>query len=279
MVVILSKKVLEVENLVFNYPDGTNALDGLSLSIEKGKKIAILGANGAGKSTLFLHLNGILKPKQGNIKFRGKKISYKKKELQNLRKNIGIVFQDPDMQLFSSSVFQEISFGPLNLGLSEIQTRERVDEAMQIMEITDIKDKPTHLLSYGQKKRISIADILAMKPELIIFDEPTVWLDPKHSKEILGFINQINKKGTTVILSTHDVDLAYQWADYIYIFSDGKIIGEGSSEKIFRDNKLLKESDLIKPWIIEVYEKLIQNGRISSNVSVPKSKSELFELI
>jgi len=278
-VVILSKKVLEVENLVFNYPDGTNALDGLSLSIEKGKKIAILGANGAGKSTLFLHLNGILKPKQGNIKFRGKKISYKKKELQNLRKNIGIVFQDPDMQLFSSSVFQEISFGPLNLGLSEIQTRERVDEAMQIMEITDIKDKPTHLLSYGQKKRISIADILAMKPELIIFDEPTVWLDPKHSKEILGFINQINKKGTTVILSTHDVDLAYQWADYIYIFSDGKIIGEGNSEKIFRDNKLLKESDLIKPWIIEVYEKLIQNGRISSNVSVPKSKSELFELI
>lgn len=277
--VILSKKVLEVENLVFNYPDGTNALDGLSLSIEKGKKIAILGANGAGKSTLFLHLNGILKPKQGNIKFRGKKISYKKKELQNLRKNIGIVFQDPDMQLFSSSVFQEISFGPLNLGLSEIQTRERVDEAMQIMEITDIKDKPTHLLSYGQKKRISIADILAMKPELIIFDEPTVWLDPKHSKEILGFINQINKKGTTVILSTHDVDLAYQWADYIYIFSDGKIIGEGNSEKIFRDNKLLKESDLIKPWIIEVYEKLIQNGRISSNVSVPKSKSELFELI
>jgi cobalt/nickel transport system ATP-binding protein len=279
VVVILSKKVLEVENLVFNYPDGTNALDGLSLSIEKGKKIAILGANGAGKSTLFLHLNGILKPKQGNIKFRGKKISYKKKELQNLRKNIGIVFQDPDMQLFSSSVFQEISFGPLNLGLSEIQTRERVDEAMQIMEITDIKDKPTHLLSYGQKKRISIADILAMKPEVIIFDEPTVWLDPKHSKEILGFINQINKKGTTVILSTHDVDLAYQWADYIYIFSDGKIIGEGSSEKIFRDNKLLKESDLIKPWIIEVYEKLIQNGRISSNVSVPKSKSELFELI
>ena len=277
--VILSKKVLEAENVVFNYPDGTNALDGLSLSIEKGKKIAILGANGAGKSTLFLHFNGILKPKKGNIKFRGKKVSYKKKELKNLRKNIGIVFQDPDMQLFSSSVFQEISFGPLNLGLSKTKARERVDEAMQIMEITDIKDKPTHLLSYGQKKRISIADILAMKPEVIIFDEPTVWLDPKHSKEILGFINQINKKGTTVILSTHDVDLAYQWADYIYIFSDGKIIGEGSSEKIFRDNKLLKESDLIKPWIIEVYEKLIQNGRISSNVSVPKSKSELFELI
>nr|WP_233487382.1 ATP-binding cassette domain-containing protein [Halanaerobium sp. DL-01] len=277
--VILSKKVLEAENVVFNYPDGTNALDGLSLSIEKGKKIAILGANGAGKSTLFLHFNGILKPKKGNIKFRGKKVSYKKKELKNLRKNIGIVFQDPDMQLFSSSVFQEISFGPLNLGLSETKTRERVDEAMQIMEITNIKDKPTHLLSYGQKKRISIADILAMKPEVIIFDEPTVWLDPKHSKEILGFINQINKKGTTVILSTHDVDLAYQWADYIYIFSDGKIIGEGNSEKIFRDNKLLKESDLIKPWIIEVYEKLIQNGKISSTVSVPKSKSELFELI
>ncbi len=275
----LSKKILEADNISFKYPDGTKALDGLSINIEKGKKIAILGANGAGKSTLFLHFNGILKPDKGKIKFQGKKITYKKRELKNLRKNVGIIFQDPDMQLFSASVFQEISFGPLNLGLSEEKTKKRVKEVMQMMDITDIKDKPTHLLSYGQKKRISIADILAMKPEVIIFDEPTVWLDPKHSQEILEFIEQINQNGSTIILSTHDVNVAYNWADYIYIFSEGKIIGEGKSEEIFRDNELLEKTELIKPWILEVYEELLKKGKISSESSLPKSKKELFNLI
>lgn len=275
----MSKTILEAENISFRYPDGTKALDGLSIQIEKGKKIAILGANGAGKSTLFLHFNGILKPESGEIKFEGKGISYTKKKLKNLRKNVGIIFQDPDMQLFSSSVYQEISFGPLNLGLSEEKAAERVEEAMRVMDIYDIRDKPTHLLSYGQKKRISIADILAMKPEVIIFDEPTVWLDPRHSQEILEFIDQINRSGTTVILSTHDVDIAYKWADYIYVFSEGKIIGEGSAEEIFRDTPLLEESDLIKPWIIEVYEELIKKDKISPKKAVPKSKEELFSLI
>lgn len=275
----MSKTILEAENLSFRYPDGTKALDGLSIQIEKGKKIAILGANGAGKSTLFLHFNGILKPENGEIKFEGKKISYTKKKLKNLRKNVGIIFQDPDMQLFSSSVYQEISFGPLNLGLSEEKAAERVEEAMRVMDIYDIRDKPTHLLSYGQKKRISIADILAMKPEVIIFDEPTVWLDPRHSQEILEFIDQINRSGTTVILSTHDVDIAYKWADYIYVFSEGKIIGEGNAEEIFRNTPLLEESDLIKPWIIEVYEELIKKDKVSPKKAVPKSKEELFRLI
>jgi cobalt/nickel transport system ATP-binding protein len=279
VVVILSKKILEAEDLVFSYPDGTKALDGLSISIKKGKKVAVLGANGAGKSTLFLHFNGILKPDSGSVKFREKKLSYRKKDLKDLRKNVGLVFQDPDMQLFSASVLQEISFGPLNLGLSEAEARDRVEEVMQMMEITDLKDKPTHLLSYGQKKRISIADILAMKPEVIIFDEPTVWLDPRHSREILNFIDQINSSGTTVILSTHDVDLAYHWADYIYVFAEGKIIGEGSTEEIFRNRNLLEKSELIKPWIIEVYQELIKKGKISCDSSVPKSKKELFKLI
>jgi cobalt/nickel transport system ATP-binding protein len=220
-----------------------------------------------------------LKPDSGSVKFREKKLSYRKKDLKDLRKNVGLVFQDPDMQLFSASVLQEISFGPLNLGLSEAEARDRVEEVMQMMEITDLKDKPTHLLSYGQKKRISIADILAMKPEVIIFDEPTVWLDPRHSREILNFIDQINSSGTTVILSTHDVDLAYRWADYIYVFAEGKIIGEGSTEEIFRNRNLLEKSELIKPWIIEVYQELIKKGKISGDSSVPKSKKELFKLI
>jgi len=275
----LSSSILEAEDIIFSYPDGTKALDGLSISIEEGKKVAILGANGAGKSTLFLHFNGILQPDQGSIKFKGETVKYNKRALKELRKNVGIVFQDPDMQLFSSSVFQEISFGPLNLGLSEEEVRARVNEAMKVTGITELKDRPTHLLSYGQKKRISIADILAMKPQAIIFDEPTVWLDPRHSNEIIDFFDEINNQGITVILSTHDVNLAYSWADYVYIFAEGKIIGEGVPSDIFQDKELLMNADLTQPWIVEVYNELVQKNILASDFPIPDSKRELFSLL
>jgi len=275
----LSSSILEAEDIIFSYPDGTKALDGLSISIEEGKKVAILGANGAGKSTLFLHFNGILQPDQGSIKFKGETVKYNKRALKELRKNVGIVFQDPDMQLFSSSVFQEISFGPLNLGLSEEEVRARVNEAMKVTGITELKDRPTHLLSYGQKKRISIADILAMKPQAIIFDEPTVWLDPRHSNEIIDFFDEINNQGITVILSTHDVNLAYSWADYVYIFAEGKIIGEGIPSDIFQDKELLMNADLTQPWIVEVYNELVQKNILASDFPIPNSKRELFSLL
>jgi len=275
----LSSSILEAEDIIFSYPDGTKALDGLSISIEDGKKVAILGANGAGKSTLFLHFNGILQPDQGSIKFKGETVKYNKRALKELRKNVGIVFQDPDMQLFSSSVFQEISFGPLNLGLSEEEVRARVNEAMEVTGITELKDRPTHLLSYGQKKRISIADILAMKPQAIIFDEPTVWLDPRHSNEIIDFFDEINNQGITVILSTHDVNLAYSWADYVYIFAEGKIIGEGIPSDIFQDKELLMNADLTQPWIVEVYNELVQKNILASDFPIPNSKRELFSLL
>ncbi|SJZ36666.1 energy-coupling factor ABC transporter ATP-binding protein [Selenihalanaerobacter shriftii] len=275
----MSDSILEAQDLIFKYPDGTKALNGLSISIEKGKKVAVLGANGAGKSTLFLHFNGILQPNEGQILFDGEVINYKKKMLKELRKNVGIVFQDPDMQLFSSSVFQEISFGPLNLGLSEEKVKERVHDAMEVTGILDLKEKPTHLLSYGQKKRISIADILAMKPQVIIFDEPTVWLDPKHSIEIIDFFNEINKQGITVVLSTHNVDLAYSWADYVYVFAEGKILGTGEPEEIFKDKELLMSANLTQPWIVEIYEELIDKQVIDPNLSIPRAKEELLALI
>lgn len=275
----MSESILKAEEIVFEYPNGTRALDHLSIDIEKGKKVAILGANGAGKSTLFLQFNGILQPDEGDIKFKGQQVSYDKKFLQNLRKQVGIVFQDPDMQLFSANVFQEISFGPLNLDLSEEVVKKRVHEAMEVTETTNLKDRPTHLLSYGQKKRISIADILAMKPEVIIFDEPTVWLDPKSSIEIVDFFDELNERGITVILSTHNVDLAYSWADYIYVFAEGNIIGEGKPEKIFQNQDLLNTADLIQPWIVEVYDQLINKGIITNDTSLPNSKEELFKLI
>ena len=277
--VLLSEIILEAKNLDFIYPDGTKALNDLSIKVPKGKKLALLGPNGAGKSTLFLHFNGILQPQFGELSFAGKRISYKRRELKKLRKSVGIVFQDPDKQLFSASVLEEISFGPFNLGLSESEVKNRVDEAMSTLGISDLKDRPTHLLSYGQKKRVSIASILAMKPKVIIFDEPTVWLDPKQAEEMIVFFNQLQQKGITVIISTHNVDLAYFWADYIYVMKAGKLIGEGIAEEVFQDELLISEASLVQPWLVEVYQGLKQKGLVKDGSYIPRNKKEFLELI
>ena len=171
--------ILEVKDLEYTYGDGTCALKGVNLKIEKGKKIAIIGVNGSGKSTLFLNMNGVLKATKGEIYFKGKKIAYDKKSLMELRKKVGIVFQNPETMLFSSNVYQEVSFGAMNLKLDNNIVHERVQAALEDVNMTEYSEKSIHFLSYGQKKRVSIADILVMEPELIIFDEPTSSLDPK----------------------------------------------------------------------------------------------------
>ena len=276
---MLAEFILEAHEVEFEYPDGTRALKGVSLCIEKGKKVAVLGPNGAGKSTVFLHFNGILRPTRGKIRFSGTEVRYDHASLMALRKNVGVVFQDPDTQLFSASVFQEISFGPLNLGLPKEQVEKRVREAMAATEITGLEKKPTHLLSYGQKKRVSIADILAMEPSVIICDEPTAWLDPKHSLQVLELFNRINRSGTTIIMSTHDVDIAFSWADYIFVLNDGKVAGQGTPEAVFQDGSLLKLADLEKPWLIDVYNQLKEKGYLTNGAPVPRTKSELFACI
>jgi len=275
----LAELILEAQDVEFAYPDGTKALKGVSLSIEKGKKIAILGSNGAGKSTLFLHFNGILRPKRGMVRFAGQDVRYNHSSLMELRKKVGIVFQDPDSQLFSASVLQEISFGPLNLGLTEEQVLQRVQQAMAATGITELQDKPTHALSYGQKKRVSIADILAMEPMVIICDEPTARLDPKHTIQVMELLNGISRQGTTVILSTHDVDIAYSWADYIFVMSDGMVVGEGVPERVFQDEGLLRQADLAQPWLVEIYHEFKQQGWLAKDVPVPRTKGELLELL
>ncbi len=271
--------ILETEELEYSYPDGTKALSGASLKIGRGQKVALLGANGAGKSTLFLHFNGILKPSKGKVYFNGKPISYTKDGLMELRQKVGIVFQDPDTQLFSASVLQEISFGPMNLGLDKQDVRARVEKAMADTGITSLKDKPTHFLSYGQKKRVSIADILAMEPELIICDEPSAWLDPKHTRQIETLFKEISEKGTTVVISTHDVELAYSWADYVFVLNEGTVIGHGEPERVFADDLLLKKASLTKPWIVDITNALMLNGSLEIGVKAPKTKKELIRLL
>lgn len=272
---MVGEPILEAKNVSFSYVDGTQALVNVSLSIPRGKKIAFLGPNGAGKTTLLLHFNGLMKPDRGKIFFNSQEVTYEHRALLQLRRKIGIVFQDPDTQLFSSSVKQEISFGPLNLGLSKDDVLERVQSAMEATGILDLQDKPTHFLSYGQKKRVAIADILAMRPEVMICDEPTAWLDQKHAAQIVRILDEINGNGVTVIISTHDVDLAYSWADYVFVMKAGTLIGEGTPEDVFFDDDLLAEAELEKPWIIVVYEELLARGLVSGSMR-PKSKDDLF---
>lgn len=271
--------ILEAENIRFKYDIGVDVLKDISLKIKKGSKTVFIGENGSGKSTLFLHFNGILKPQKGNILYKNKKIKYSGADINLLRKNIGIVFQDPETQLFASNVLQEISFGPLNTGLSQEETIDRVDSAMKVMNIESLKDEPTHFLSYGQKKSVTIASIIAMNPEVIIFDEPTNYLDPKHKNELIEFLDKLVLKGVTVVLSTHDVDLAYSWADYVFVMKDGEVIKEGLPQDIFNNIDLLSSTNFTKPLLLELYEKLIQAGIIKHGDKLPKTKEELFDLI
>jgi len=275
----MSEYILETKDLNFQYEDGTEALKNINLKIKKGKKISFVGVNGSGKSTLFLNLNGVLKPTKGTVIYDGNEVKYNHKSLLSLRKNIGIVFQDPDNQLFSASVYQEVSFGAMNLKLSDIEVRSRVNEALNSVGMYEYRDKAVHFLSYGQKKRVSIADILVMNPEIIVFDEPTSSLDPKHSKQIVNIFDELNERGMTVILSTHDVELAYSWSDYIVVMKDGEIVREGTPYEIFSDDNLIHECYLEKPIVLEIFEKLRDNGKITLDTNIPRNKEELYKIL
>lgn len=272
--------ILKAEDLYFSYDDEqSHSLNGLSLEIKKGQKIAFMGANGSGKSTFFLCCTGILKPQKGKLFFHNKEVTYKKKELLDLRSKIGIVFQDPDNQLFSASVYQEISFGPLNLGHSEEETKKEVEEVINYLEITPFRHKPTHALSGGQKKQVSIADILVMKPEIIILDEPAAALDPKHTTMVNHIVDQMTQNGITVLMATHDVDYAYEWADEVLLFHEGKVLMHGTPAQVFSNRGVLKQTNLEPPAVLELFESLCRKGILKSSLPLPKNLNTLEKYI
>ncbi|MGE7624108.1 energy-coupling factor ABC transporter ATP-binding protein [Viridibacillus sp. NPDC096237] len=266
----------DIQHLTHSYADGTIALKDLSLSIKKGKKIALLGNNGAGKSTLFQHLNGILQPNSGEIYFNGRQMTYGRKALLQLREQVGIVFQDPDSQLFSGTVKHDISFGPMNLGWSKEKVIKQVEWAMKETEVTPLQQKPIHFLSLGQKKRVAIAGVLAMNPDVFILDEPSAGLDAYYSKQIMVLLNTIHKPHKTIILSTHDVHFAYEWADEIIVMSDGKILFHGDPISVFKQPNLLAQAHLEKPWVFETAEQLQLMGMLATDTPFPRNKEQLY---
>lgn len=251
---------LSTENLSFTYPDGTQALKNINIEIEKGEKVAIIGPNGAGKSTLFSHFNGLTEPTSGCVKIEGKPISFEKDELLKVRQKVGIVFQDPNDQLFAPTVKEDIAFGPMNLGLSYDEVEKRVEDALEMVGMENYEDKTPHHLSGGQQKRIAIAGIIAMKPELMILDEPTAGLDPDGVEKVLNIMNQLNEEGMTLIISSHDIDMISKYADKIFVLYNGEIIESGNKNKIFSDMELLKKAHLRTPITTEILYNLKESG-------------------
>ncbi|MBQ4415155.1 MAG: ATP-binding cassette domain-containing protein, partial [Methanomicrobium sp.] len=223
------------------------------------QRIALIGANGAGKSTLFKHFNGILKPTSGEVLVRGEHIT--KSNLKDIRKFVGIVFQNSDDQVFSPTVEQDIAFGPTNMGLDAATIEHRVSEVSRLLDIEYLRDRPPHHLSGGEKKRVAIAGVLAMEPQVLVLDEPTAGLDPKGVRDLTSFVNRLPEEyGMTVIFSTHQTELVTEIADYIYVMDRGRIAAQGTIDEIFVQQDLLTSLRLEVPILPRLIKSLQDKG-------------------
>lgn len=258
----MNKVILRAQNLHYSYTGEHEVLKGVSLDVYEGERLAILGANGSGKSTFFLNINGVLKPESGKLYYKDKLIN--KSSLKELRKNVGIVFQDADNQIIASTVRAEVSFGPMNLGLGRDEVEKRVIDSLNYMDILHLIDRPPHYLSGGEKKRVSIADIIAMDSEIIIFDEPTASLDPQNISIFEGVLDKLSGDGKTLVISTHDLEFAFRWADRIVVFCEGNIIADSDPVTVLSDEAVLRKANLKKPILLEVFESLVENKVLKS---------------
>ena len=256
----MNESHLSVKNLSYTYPDGTRALKNVNMEIFKGEKVAIMGPNGAGKSTLFSHFNGLTEPTSGYLELDGKKMEYDKKTHLEIRQKVGIVFQDPNDQLFAPTVKEDVAFGPMNLGLDYEEVEKRVNEALELVGMKKFKDKTPHHLSGGQQKRVAIAGIIAMRPEIMILDEPTAGLDPQGVNQVLTILNNLNKDGMSIVISSHDIEMVNGFAEKIFVLYEGEILASGDKHEIFSNKELLKKAHLKAPITTEILYKLKEKG-------------------
>jgi len=251
--------LIETRDLCYVYPGNVTALDRINFIAPRKSRIAVIGSNGAGKSTLFKHFNGIFQATSGSVLIRGEPIT--KKNNREIRKFVGLVFQNPDDQIFSPTVEQDIAFGPTNLGLDPETIHHRVHEALNVVGIEHLAGRVPHHLSGGEKKRVAIAGVIAMEPEVLVLDEPTAGLDPRGVADLNEFINSLSSKyGMTVIFSTHDVALVPEIADYIYVMDKGRVVASGTVGEIFMQPDMLKSVRLDVPVLPKLFKTLQENG-------------------
>ena len=269
----MSHRTLSAQGLVVGYERGRPVLDGAALTVPAGRRLALLGANGSGKTTLLRCLSGALKPTAGAVTVDGVPLEHSRRGLRAHRQEVQLVLQDPDDQLFSASVAQDVSFGPLNLGLAEEEVRERVAEALTLLAVDSLAGRPTHQLSYGERKRVAIAGAVAMRPCVLLLDEPTAGLDPSAVAEALAALARLQQHDSTVVMSTHDVDLALRWADEVAVVVDRAVV-QGAPEDVLGDDALLARARLGRPWALTLGARLRELGLLPRGI-LPRDAAAL----
>jgi cobalt/nickel transport system ATP-binding protein len=273
--------MIKTEALSFSYDGFTPALAEINLELEGGEFLALLGANGCGKTTLLKHLNGLLKPSSGKIFLDGRELRFFRDE--EVFRRVGMVFQDPNDQLFSATVEQDVAFGAVNLGLKPDEVTRRVNHALKMVGALELASKAIHTLSFGQKRRVAIAGVLAMQPEIILLDEPTSGLDPKGASSIMRLLRKLNQEGgTTMIMATHDVELVPLFSDRVAIMSKGKIVTEGPPAEVFTDTDMIREVDLRLPRVghlIEILQKKEGMNFAEIPLTIGQARRELLRLV
>lgn len=267
--------LLEFSDLHYTYPGGLkSALNGVSFGIPEGKKCALLGRNGCGKSTLFLHANGILQPERGEVFWRGAPFVYKRAFLQEMTQKVGLVFQDPEHQLIASTVSEDVSYGLLNRKLPPDVIREKAGKALEAFGMTALADVPIHHLSLGQKRCLALAGVMVLEPELLLLDEPAAYLDRYQTKNLLRELDLIHQSGTTVLMATHDMDIAFEWAEWICVMDGGRLVFVGEPQEALAQRELLESLHLGIPLVAEVWELLPASWKQEMGETIPQSVEE-----
>lgn len=267
--------MIEAEDVYFTYPNGVEALRGVSLKIMDGEFIAIMGQNGAGKTTLVKHFNGLFKPTKGKVLVDG--VDTRKVSVATLARKVGFVFQNPDHQLFSETVEDEISFALKNFGFDDKIIRERVDWALNLLDLTHYRKASPFMLSGGERKRVALASVLAWDPKILILDEPTIGQDSYQKERLRQFIIQMNQQGKTVIIVTHDIEFVVECEPRVILMANGKIIADGEAREILTDPELINKSSLILPEITQVFIRLNDFGFPRNVISVYEAERLILE--
>lgn len=251
--------ILRIEDLHFRFPDGTCALSGISLTVGRGRRVALMGPNGAGKSTLLLHLNAVHLPQQGRVRVLEWEAS--RTTEMAIRREVGLVFQDPDDQVFSPTVWDDVCFGPTNLGLSRPEVEQRAEAALAAVGLLHVRSRSPQRLSFGQKKRVAIAGVLAMRPAVLALDEPMAYLDPEAQDGLERILADLHQQGTTLLVATHDVDWAADWADEVVLLVGGRVIAQGPPE-LLTDPNLVRQAHLRLPRVTRLFQGILPAGDV-----------------
>jgi cobalt/nickel transport system ATP-binding protein len=270
--------ILEARDIRYRYPGSPEAIKGISFHIRRGEKIALVGPNGAGKSTLLQMFNGMIRPDSGILLFDNEPIRYDTPSLRQLRKRVGYVLQNSDRQIIAPTVYQDVAFGPANLRYDEHAIRQAVALALRHVGLEGFDRRPPHHLSGGEKKRVAIAGVLAMDPDVLVFDEPTSGLDPSGSEDLMELLDELNHEGKTVIISTHDVELAYRWADRAILLLDGRILHEDVPDVAFGNSDHVRKAHLSIPTLLDLSQELGRRGLLQPERK-PRSVLDMVEII